>query len=144
IDGYITDSELTLDWPDSLKQAVGLRGLRHELRELSDRSAEYGIQPGQLEELGHARGRPERRIAAAILQDYRDVQDLSGADAYDPSGLITSDGDLWEDDPLAAATEAARIQNVVIDDFQEAPPAIHRLVQLLGTKRDFVITANPD
>src|SRR5699024_10556878 len=34
IDGYITDSELTLDWPDSLKQAVGLRGLRHELREL--------------------------------------------------------------------------------------------------------------
>lgn len=144
IDGYITDSELTLDWPDSLKQAVGLRGLRHELRELIDRSAEYGIQPGQLEELGHARGRPEWRIAAAILQDYRDVLDLSGADAYDPSGLITSAADLWEANPMAAATEAARIQHVVIDDFQDATPAIHRLVQLLGTKRDIVITANPD
>src|SRR5699024_1623357 len=84
------------------------------------------------------------RIAAAILQDYRDVLDLSGADAYDPSGLITSAADLWEANPKAAAAESARIQYVVIDDFQDATPAIHRLVQLIGTNRDIVITANPD
>src|SRR5699024_8318209 len=144
IDGYMTDPELALEWPESLAQAVGLRGLRHELRELIDRSAEYGIQPGQLEALGHSKGRPEWRIAAAILQDYRDVLDLSGADAYDPSGLITSAADLWEANPKAAAAESARIQYVVIDDFQDATPAIHRLVQLIGTNRDIVITANPD
>src|SRR5699024_7881263 len=124
-------SELTLDWPDSLKQAVGLRGLRHELRELIDRSAEYGIQPGQLEELGHARGRTEWRIAAAILQDYRDVLDVSGADAYDRTGLITSDEDMWEDNPMSAATDAARIYHGVINDFKDAAPVIPRLVQLL-------------
>src|SRR5699024_5107134 len=39
IEGYVTDPQLTIEWPDSLKQAVGLRGLRHELRELIDRCA---------------------------------------------------------------------------------------------------------
>src|SRR5699024_12747706 len=100
----MTEPDLALDWPESLEEAVGLRDLRHELRELIDRSAEYGIQPGQLEELGHARGRPGRKIAAASLQDYRDVLDLSGADAYDPSGLINSLADLWEDNAMAATT----------------------------------------
>src|SRR5699024_11878317 len=72
--------------------------------------------------------------ALPILQDYRDVLDLSGADAYDPSGLITSAADLWEANPKAAAAESARIQYVVIDDFQDATPAIHRLVQLIRSE----------
>ncbi|NWN88906.1 MAG: ATP-dependent helicase [Micrococcaceae bacterium] len=144
IEGYMTDPELALEWPESLAQAVGLRGLRHELRELIDRSAEYGIQPGQLEALGRSKGRAEWRLAATILQDYRDVLDLSGDDAYDASGLITSAADLWEANPNFAADETQRIQHIIIDDFQDATPAIHRLVKLIGTQRDIVITANPD
>lgn len=144
IEGYMTDPELALDWPTSLEQAVGLRGLRHELRELIDRSAEYGIDPGQLEELGRTKGRPEWRVAAAILQDYRDVLDLSGDDAYDPSGLITSAARLWHANPAFAAAETDRIQHIIIDDFQDATPAIHRLVKLIGMQRDILITANPD
>lgn len=144
IDGYMTEPDLALDWPESLEEAVGLRGLRHELRELIDRSAEYGIQPGQLEQLGRTKGRAEWRVAARILQDYRDVLDLSGDAAYDPSGLITSAADLWEANPDFAAAETTRIQHIMIDDFQDATPAIHRLVKLLGTERDIVMTANPD
>lgn len=144
IDGYMTDPDLALDWPDSLAEAVGLRGLRHELRELIDRSAEYGIQPGHLEELGRTKGRAEWRVAARILQDYRDVLDLSGDAAYDPSGLITSAADLWEANPDFVRAESTRIQHIMIDDFQDATPAIHRLVQLIGAQRDIILTANPD
>ena len=144
LEGYVTDPELNMAWPDSLAQAVGLRGLRHELRELIDRSAEYNIEPGQLAALGRAKGRAEWVTAATILQDYRDVLDLSGDDAYDPSGLITSAANLWEAHPEFVAAETQRIQHIVIDDFQDATPAIHRLVKLIGTHRDIVITANPD
>ena len=144
IEGYLTDPELTIDWPDSLEQAVGLRGLRHELRELIDRSAEYGIEPGELAALGRAKGRAEWVTAATILQDYRDVLDLSGADAYDPSGLITAAIKLWEANPVFAAAETQRIRHIIIDDFQDATPAIHRLIELIGVNRDIIITVNPD
>src|SRR5699024_4258169 len=70
--------------------------------------------------------------------------DLSGDAAYDPSGLMTSAADLWEANPDFAAAETTRIQHIMIDDFQDATPAIHRLVKLLGTERDIVMTANPD
>ncbi len=144
IEGYVTDPHLTMEWPDSLKQAVGLRGLRHELRELIDRCAEYGIEPGDLEVLGRANGRTEWVAAATILQDYRDVLDLSGAAAYDPSGLITAAADLWEANPDFATAETRRIRHIIIDDFQDATPAIHRLIKIIGADRDIVITANPD
>lgn len=144
IEGYMTDPDLALEWPTSLEQAVGLRGLRHELRELIDRSAEYGIEPGQLETLGRTKGRAEWRVAAAILQDYRDVLDLSGDAAYDPSGLITSAAQLWQANPDFAAAETERIRHIVVDDFQDATPAIHRLIKLIGRERDILITANPD
>lgn len=144
IDGYLTDPQLTIEWPANLQQAVGLRGLRHELRELIDRSAEYGIEPGELEALGREKDHPEWVAAATILQDYRDVLDLSGAAAYDPSGLITAAADLWEENPGFAAAETQRIRYIIIDDFQDATPAIHRLIQLIGTDRDIVITVNPD
>lgn len=144
IDGYLTDPELSIVWPASLEQAVGLRGLRHELRELIDRCAEYGIEPGQLAALGKAKGRAEWATAATILQDYRDVLDLSGAAAYDPSGLITAAAKLWEARPDFVATETQKIRHIIIDDFQDATPAIHRLIELIGADRDIVITANPD
>lgn len=144
IEGYMTDPDLALDWPASLEQAIGLRGLRHELRELIDRSAEYDIEPGEIERLGRLKGRPEWRVAAAILQDYRDVLDLSGDDAYDASGLITSAAKLWQANPVFVEAETARIQHIIVDDFQDATPAIHRLVKLIGMERDILITANPD
>lgn len=144
IEGYVTDPQLTIDWPDSLKQAVGLRGLRHELRELIDRCAEYNIEPGTLAALGRAKGRSEWVAAATILQDYRDVLDLSGADAYDPSGLITAAANLWETNPDFARAETQRIKHIIIDDFQDATPAIHRLITLIGAQRDIILTANPD
>ena len=144
IDGYQHDPQLAIDWPASLVEAVGLRGLRHELRELIDRSAEYDIEPGHLAELGRARGRAEWVTAATILQDYRDVLDLSGAAAYDPSGLITAAARLWEANPAFAEQELQRIRYIVIDDFQDATPAIHRLVKLIGSNHDIVMMVNPD
>lgn len=144
IEGYQTDPQLTIEWPENLIEAVGLRGLRHELRELIDRSAEYGIEPGELAALGKKKGRAEWVAAAIILQDYRDVLDLSGAAAYDPSGLITAAAKLWEANPAFAAAEIQRVRHIIIDDFQDATPAIHRLIKLIGTDRDIVITVNPD
>src|SRR5699024_4661717 len=131
IEGYMTDPQLALDWPPNLQEAVGLRGSRHEIRELIDRSAEYNIEPGQLAELGRRKGRSEWVAAATILQDYRDVLDLTGDEAYDASGLITAAANLWQTNPDFATAERQRIQHIIIDDFQDATPAIHHLIQLI-------------
>src|SRR5699024_12581872 len=100
--------------------------------------------PGHLEELGRTKGRAEWRVAVRILQDYRDVLDLSGDAAYDPSGLITSAADLWEANPDFVRAESTRIQHIMIDDFQDATPAIHWLVLLIGRQRDIILMAHPD
>ncbi|HEY4616072.1 MAG TPA: UvrD-helicase domain-containing protein, partial [Citricoccus sp.] len=132
------------DWPADLSEAVGTRGFRREVRELIDRTSEYGVEPGHLEELGERHRRPEWTAAAILLQDYRDRLDLGMSEAFDPAGLITTASRLLEDHPDLLDSERAGLPVLVIDDLQEATPSVHRLVRLLGRDQDVVATACPD
>lgn len=144
IEGYRAEPELSPDWPDSLSAAVGLEGFRREVRELIDRTSEYGVDPGRLRDLGVEQHREEWVAAARLLQDYRDVLDLGRADAFDPAGLITSACRLWDEHPEFAEQERARLGVVVVDDLQNVTPAVHQLILRLATDRDAVLTADPD
>lgn len=131
-------------WPSSLQEAVGKKGFRREIRELIDRTSEYGIDPGDLQQLSHQYGRDEWEAASIVLQDYRDKLDLGSAEAFDPAGLLTTACDFLEANPQFAQQERERLPVVVIDDLHDATPAVHRLVKLIATDLDAVITANPD
>ncbi|WFP15666.1 ATP-dependent helicase [Citricoccus muralis] len=144
IEGYRAEPDFSPEWPDSLRAAVGLDGFRREVRELIDRTSEYGVDPGRLRDLGVEQHREEWVAAARLLQDYRDVLDLGRADAFDPAGLITSACRLWDEHPEFAEQERARLGVIVVDDLQNVTPAIHQLILRLATDRDAVLTADPD
>ncbi|WP_372697951.1 ATP-dependent helicase [Arthrobacter sp. JSM 101049] len=131
-------------WPDSLGEAIGTRGFRKEIRELFDRLAEYGLEAGDLEDLGRRCLRPEWTASAALYQEYRDLLDLGSSEAFDPAGLITAAADLLEGNPGLLEDERDRLTLLVVDDLQEANPAQHRLLRLLASGRDLLAFASPD
>ena len=133
-----------LPWPDSLALALGTRGFRQEVRQLFDRVIEMGLAPGDLAGLGRRYGRQDWVAAAALYAEYRDVLDIRMPEAFDPSGIITTALDILESDPEFLAAEHARLQLILVDDLQEANPAIHQLLGLLAGGRDAVVTASPD
>lgn len=131
-------------WPDSLGEATGTRGFRKEIRELFDRLAEYGLEAGDLEDLGRRCLRPEWTASATLYQEYRDLLDLGSSEAFDPAGLITAAAHLLEDHPGLLEDERDRLSLLVVDDLQEANPAQHRLLGLLAAGRDLLAFASPD
>ncbi|MCC3300063.1 ATP-dependent helicase [Arthrobacter sp. zg-Y895] len=133
-----------LPWPDSLDLALGTRGFRQEIRQLFDRVIEYGISAEELRELGQRHGRPDWVAAAELYAEYRDVLDLRMPESFDPAGIITSALNILHSDPEFLAAERERQQLVLVDDLQEANPAIHSLYALLAGTGDSIAAACPD
>ncbi|MDI3331955.1 MAG: ATP-dependent DNA helicase [Micrococcus sp.] len=144
LESYASQARPGPDWPGDLSEAVTTRGFRREVRELIDRTSEYGVEPGHLEELGEQYRRPEWTAAAVLLQDYRDRLDLGMAEAFDPAGLLTTASRLLEENPELLDAERTSLPVLVIDDLQEATPSVHRLIRLLARGQDVVATASPD
>ena len=138
-----------LPWPDGLELALGTRGFRQEIRQLFDRVIEYGISAEELRGLGERHGRPDWTAAAALYAEYRDVLDLRMPESFDPAGIITSALNILRSDPEFLAAERNRQQLVLVDDLQEANPAIHSLYALLAggsesVRGDSIAAACPD
>jgi superfamily I DNA/RNA helicase/RecB family exonuclease len=133
-----------LPWPDSLDLALPTRGFRQEIRQLFDRIIEYGISAERVADLGRRHNRPDWVAAGALYAEYRDVLDIRMPEAFDPAGIITTALEILQSDPEFLAAEQARQQLILVDDLQEANPAIHALLGLLGRGRDTVVTACPD
>ena len=138
-----------LPWPDGLELALGTRGFRQEIRQLFDRVIEYGISAEELRELGERHGRPDWVASAALYAEYRDVLDLRMPESFDPAGIITSALNILRSDPEFLEAEQARQQLVLVDDLQEANPAIHSLYALLAGRGgegagDSIAAACPD
>ncbi|MDO5635214.1 MAG: UvrD-helicase domain-containing protein, partial [Micrococcus sp.] len=173
IEGLTASVGAVTMWPEDLRPALPTRGFRQEVRELVDRMSELGLEPGWLQAAGRQHGRPEWEAAAVLIQDYRDRLDLGMAEAFDPAGLIAAAVELLRvgappasddaragsatpggDAPSApptmsvgeefAAAERAHWQLIVVDDLQEASPAMHDLLRVLVTDVDCVLTASPD
>ena len=155
LEGYAQGHAAGPEWPTDVFPAVGTRGFRREVRELVDRMSEFGVEPGRLQELGEVHRRPAWEAAAVLVQDYRDRLDLGMAEAFDPAGLIRAAvlvlTERFPEDPERdraavefARAERARLRALVVDDLQEATPAVHDLLRVLGVGRDVLLTATPD
>ncbi len=136
-------------WPDSVSAALGSPAFASELRELMLRTAERGISPRRLAELGRRRQRPEWQAAALFAREYQDVSDLrqgsSGLGvALDQAELTRAALALLTDDALLAA-EQARIRRIFVDEYQDVDPAQVRLIDLLASGADeLVVFGDPD
>ena len=135
---------LELPWPKDLSAALPTRGFRQEVRELFDRITESGRTAQDLEWLSYECGRPDWLAAAALYAEYRDVLDLRMPEAFDPAGIITAARQLFQDAPDFLEAERERLQLILVDDIQEANPAVFELLADIAASRDVLITASPD
>lgn len=131
-------------WPDDLREALGTRGFRQEIRQLFDRVIDNGLTPIELAELGAQNDRPEWQAAARLYSEYRDLLELQDLGQFDPAGMIRAASELLADHSDWCEQEKARYQLILIDDLQELGRAGHELLGLLGAKKDVVMTACPD
>ncbi|WP_104179124.1 ATP-dependent DNA helicase [Arthrobacter sp. B0490] len=142
--GHGRDGAAAPDWPSGLALALPTRGFRQEMRDLFDRVSEYGVQADDLAAWGHRFDRPDWVAAAALYREYRDVLDLRMPEAFDPAGILTAAREILETDQDFLDRERERLQLVLVDDYQEANPAVHALLGLIGAGNDVVVTSCPD
>ncbi|HJV99576.1 MAG TPA: UvrD-helicase domain-containing protein, partial [Arthrobacter sp.] len=135
---------LQLPWPADLGAALETRGFRHEVRQLFDRIIESGRTAEDLEELGRRCGRDDWIAAAALYAEYRDVLDLRMPEAFDPAGIITAARQIFQDAPDFLAAERERLQLLLVDDVQEANPAVFELLADIAAGKDCFVTSSPD
>lgn len=135
---------LDLPWPEDLGAALQTRGFRQEVRQLFDRIIESGRTAEDLVVLARACSRPDWVAAAALYAEYRDVLDLRMPEAFDPAGIITAARQIFQDEPGFLAAERDRLQLILVDDIQEANPAVFELLADIAAGKDAIITSSPD
>jgi superfamily I DNA/RNA helicase len=135
---------LELPWPADLDGALETRGFRQEVRQLFDRIIESGRTADDLAQLAEECNRPDWKAAAALYAEYRDVLDLRMPEAFDPAGIITAARQIFQDAPEFLAAERSRLQVVLVDDVQEANPAIFELLADIAAGKDCYVTSSPD
>jgi superfamily I DNA/RNA helicase/RecB family exonuclease len=137
-------------WPESLRRAVPTRAFAGELRDLLLRSAERGIGPGMLAQLGREHARPDWVAAAGFLEEYVRVLAMRdsttrGSIAYDQAELVRAAALLLIDDPAMLAAERARCAHVYVDELADTDPAQIDLLGLVaGAGAHVVGFADPD
>jgi superfamily I DNA/RNA helicase len=135
---------LELPWPEDLGAALQTRGFRQEVRQLFDRIIESGRTADDLAVLARRCRRPDWVAAAALYAEYRDVLDLRMPESFDPAGIITAARQIFQDEPDFLAAERDRLQLVLVDDMQEANPAVFELLADIAAGKDVLITSSPD
>nr|WP_307046536.1 ATP-dependent DNA helicase [Arthrobacter oryzae] len=143
LDGHALPG-LELPWPDDLAAALETRGFRQEVRQLFDRIIESGRTPDDLVALAQQCSRPDWVAAAALYAEYRDVLDLRMPEAFDPAGIITAARQIFQDAPEFLAAERDRLQLILVDDIQEANPAVFELLADIAAGKDVYVTSSPD
>ncbi len=135
---------LELPWPEDLSAALPTRGFRQEIRQLFDRIIESGRTAEDLTALAYECDRPDWMAAARLYSEYRDVLDLRMPEAFDPAGIITAARQIFQDAPAFLAAERERLQLILVDDIQEANPAVFELLADIAEGKDAAITSSPD
>lgn len=135
----------TAPWPDSLGPALGTRFFAGQLRDLLLRAVERDLSADDLVRLGHQHDRPLWRAAGVFGREYAEVTALARPSSYDPAELVRAAVDLLRDDPELLAAQRREQSLVVVDDVDEADPALLDLLDVLaGGGTGMVATADPD
>lgn len=129
--GHAAGEGAAIFWPADLHEALPTRGFRHEIRDFFDRMAEYQLSAEQVKELAQQWNRPEWDAVARLHTEYQQVRRLRMPHGFDPAALIHQACTVFLENPEFLAKEREQLQLVLIDDMQEATPAIYRLLDIL-------------
>ncbi|MBU4337535.1 MAG: ATP-dependent helicase, partial [Actinobacteria bacterium] len=149
--GHAAGEGVDLDWPEPLREALGLRAFRGQLRDLIMRAAERGVDPDELAALGRAHDRPQWEGAARLYAEYLDTWALrqgtpDAGPRLDPAVVVdeaVAALATWEQDLPGSPRPSWRL--VVLDDHQESTVATARLLDLLAALGACVVlTGDPD
>ena len=151
VDGVVPGS----GWPERIEPALAVPGFAAELRELLLRSAERGLGPEELAELGARHDVAEWAAAGRFFRCYEQVTLLRGAagrgapqataPALDAAELVAAALDALAADPELLASERERVRHLVVDDAQDLDPQQMELVGVLGRSAATVLLAgDPD
>ncbi|MBP3088755.1 ATP-dependent helicase [Corynebacterium sp. sy017] len=123
-------------WPEQMREAVGMLGFARQLRDFLLRSAERGVGPEDLEELGARFHRPMWTSAGAFMREYEQTMELGGNRSLSASELISA--------ALAYSATDYGFRTVIVDDAQNLDPQAARLIDRLLHYADFgIIAGNP-
>nr|WP_281361502.1 ATP-dependent DNA helicase [Mycolicibacterium sediminis] len=141
----------SVDWPPSLRPALGTVGFATELRDLLARCTERGIDPAALQRLGRRVGRPEWLAAGQFAQSYEQIMLLRSAvgmaapqatvPALGAAELVGAALDAFAADPDLLAAERSRIRLLLVDDAQHLDPQAALLVRVLAAGADLTVIA---
>ena len=129
----LADDEAAGSWPEHLQPALGTAGFATELRQLLARCAERGVDPPELERLGHQSGRPEWVAAGQFARRHAET-----LGAVDGVGAAVA---AFAADPELLAAEHARIRLLLVDDAHQLDPHAARLVSMLAAGADLLLLA---
>ncbi|WP_018156703.1 ATP-dependent helicase [Demetria terragena] len=145
LEGYAEGIAPAPEWPEELREALGARGFRAELRDLLMRAVEWGLEADDLRQLAVEHDRPAWTAAAHVLDDYDEVTALSRPGAYDPAWILGAAADLLLDDDDALARVRDTMRFIVVDDAQELTFAGARLLRVaVGPQTSVRLLTDPD
>ncbi len=131
-----------LQWPASLAQAVGTRGIAEQVRGLLARARGQGLDGRDLTRIGRRAGMPVWEALGGFLEEYLATLEFEGS--LDYSELILRAAVLAHD---ARAGRALREQYrlVVVDEYQDTDPAQVALLRGLASGgAQVVAVGDPD
>lgn len=132
-------------WPARLRPALLTRGFAAELRDLLMRAVERGVDPDELEALGHRHGRDDWLAVARFARQYSGVTALRRPPSFDQAELVRAASSMLRDDPELLARERRDRSFIVVDEYQDSDPAQEDLLDLLaGGGRDLLVVGDPD
>ena len=138
-------------WPEPLVPGVRvLRGFRSELRDLTMRAVEHGVDPAMLARLGERVGRPEWVAAAGFLEEYVEVKEQLRPTQFDSAELGAFAAAIVRQSLTDAAASAALgalagLRLIVVDDAQEATEATAAMLGAFAARGVAVVAfGDPD
>ncbi|RAV31556.1 ATP-dependent DNA helicase [Corynebacterium heidelbergense] len=135
-------------WPEEMVPALPMVGFARQLRDVVLRATERGIGPAELCELGEAHGRPMWVGAGRFMEEFAQIQRLSGSENLNASELLHAavaavDAPGEGRDFLLRMKQGLRL--IVVDDAHNLDPAAAQFVENFftpGTRT--LIAGDPD
>ncbi|MBY0441651.1 MAG: ATP-dependent helicase [Mycobacteriaceae bacterium] len=120
-------------WPAHLQPALGTAGFATELRQLLAQCSSRGVDPRELERLGHRWGRPEWSAAGQFAARY--------AEALGVVDCVGAALAAFTANPELLAAEHARVRLLLVDDAHQLNPQAARLVHTLAAGTELALLA---
>ena len=138
----LTHERESVQWPRSLRQAVGTRGFSREVQTVLARAREKGLGPDELVALGREAEQPAWQAAGLFMAQYLDILDSESAIDYPE---LVHRAVMLAETPEVRAELRARFSWVFVDEYQDTDTSQVRLLRALaGDGRNLVAVGDPD